>query len=284
MKDKVCIVTGATSGIGKEVARGLAGMGARVVVVGRNPEKSDEVAAEIRAGAGAGPVEIALGDLASLRATRTLAGELLERFPRIDVLVSNAGVYRLRRGVTEDGFEETFAVNHLAAFLLTNLLIDRLRASAPARVVVVASDAHVGQRLDFDDLQNERGYRSFRTYGRSKLANIMFTYSLARRLEGSGVTANCMHPGFVASNFGSGNRIPVRPVMLLLRPFALSPKQGADTAIWLASSPDLDGVSGGYFEKRTEHRSNQASLDVEAQERLWHVSAEMTGLESRGGS
>jgi NAD(P)-dependent dehydrogenase (short-subunit alcohol dehydrogenase family) len=191
----------------------------------------------------------------------------------------------VRRHTTVDGYEEMFAVNHLAPFLLTNLVLDRLKDSAPARIVTVASGAHNGFTLDFGDLQSERRYKSFEVYGRTKLANIMFTYALARRLEGSGVTINAHHPGFVASNFGSGNRLPVAPVMFLARPFVLSPAQGARTALWLASSQDVQGVNGKYFTNskipsraNREVRSNAFSYLDDAQERLWKESAAMVGL------
>jgi retinol dehydrogenase 12 len=279
---KVVVITGASDGIGKEAARGLAAQGAHLVMVVRNPAKGEAAAEEIRRMA-TGTIELVESDLASLASVRDVAATLLEKYPRIDVLLSNAGVYRLNRRVTGDGFEEMFAVNHLAPFLLTNLLLDRLRESAPARVVVVASDAHLGRSLDFDDLQTERDFKSMRTYGRAKLGNVMFTYALARRLDGSGVTANSLHPGFVATNLGSGNRIPVKPFMLLFRLTgrAISAKQGADTPIYLASSPDVEGVTGKYFEKRRVRSSSAQSQDVDAQERLWSVSAEMVGLPAR---
>ena len=279
MQGKIVVVTGASDGIGKEAARGLAAKGAHVVMVVRNPAKGEAAADEIRRTA-AGPVELVEGDLASLASVRDLAGALLDKYPRIDVLLSNAGCYRLSRQVTVDGFEEVFAVNHLAPFLLTNLLLDRLRESAPSRVVVVASDAHLGRSLDFDDLQSERSYKSMNVYGKSKLANVMFTYALARRLEGSGVTANSLHPGFVATNLGSGNRIPVKPFMFLFRLTgrAISVKQGADTPIYLASSPEVEGVSGEYFERRRPRVSSPQSLNTDDQERLWRMSAEMVRL------
>lgn len=279
VKGKVVVVTGASDGIGKEAARGLAEMGAHVVMVVRNPAKGEAAADDIRRTA-AGPVELVEGNLASLASVREVAGTLGDKYPRIDVLLSNAGCYRLNRQVTVDGFEETFAVNHLAPFLLTNLLLDRLRESAPARVVVVASDAHLGRSLDWNDLQNERAFKSMNVYGRSKLANVMFTYALARRLAGTGVTANSLHPGFVATNLGSGNRIPVKPFMFLFRLSgrAISVKQGADTPIYLASSPDVEGVTGEYFERRKPRISSPQSLNTDDQERLWRVSAEMVGL------
>lgn len=279
MDGKLVVVTGATAGIGKEAARGLAAMGARVVVVGRNPTKTEAVAKEIRANA-AGGVDVILADFASLASVRQLASTLAERYPRIDVLLSNAGVFRTRRAVTGDGFEEMFAVNHLAPFLLINLLRERLIASAPSRVVVVASTAHYGQSLDFDDLQAERSFRAMRVYGRSKLANVMFTYTLAGQLEGSGATANCLHPGFVASSLGSGNRIPVKPFMALFRLTgrAISVEAGADTPIYLSSSPDVEGVNGKYFDLRREKMTSPQSYNTDDQDRLWRMSTEMVGL------
>ncbi len=276
MGGKVCVVTGASSGIGLETARGLVGAGARVVMVGRNAEKTEAAAEDVRAGA-PGSADVVLGDLASLRSTRELAEAILDRYARIDVLVSNAGVYRLRRQVTSDGYEETFAVNHLAAFTLTNLLVDRVKRSAPSRIVVVASDAHYGVTLNFDDLHCLRAYKSMRVYSRSKLANVMFTYALARRIEGSGVTANCLHPGFVATSLGSGNRIPVRPFMALFRLTgrAIDVRSGADTPIYLASSPEVEGVHGKYFDRRREKMSSPPSYDEDAQERLWEVSEKL---------
>lgn len=277
MNGKLCVVTGATSGIGEEIARGLVRLGARAVIVARNPKKAAVLVAKL-AHESRGSVEVLEADLSSLERTRRVAGEILDRFPKIDVLVSNAGVYRMRRATTADGYEETFAVNHLAPFLLTNLLADRLRESAPARIVITASGAHQGARLDFGDLLLERTYSSWRAYSRSKLANIMFTYALARRLVGSGVTVNCFHPGFVSSSLGSGNGLPVRPFYVLLKPFTISPEKGADTAVWLASSPSVEGIDGKYFYKRRETRSNTASQDEDGQERLWKESAALVGL------
>jgi len=274
------VVTGATSGIGLEAARGLASMGAHVVMAGRNPDKAHAAADEVRATA-TGPVDVVLADFAALASVRRLAEEVSERYPRIDVVLSNAGVYRLRRQVTGDGYEEMFAVNHLAAFLFVNLLLDRLRDSAPSRVVMVASEAHYGATLDFDDLQSERGFRSMRVYGKSKLGNVMTAYALARRLEGSGVTANSLHPGFVATNLGSGNRIPVKPFMALFRLTgrAISVRDGADTPIYLASSPEVEGITGSYFDNRREKMSSPQSYDTDAQERLYAVSEALTGLQ-----
>jgi len=281
MEGKVCVVTGATSGIGLEAARGVAELGAHVVMIGRNPDKAEAAAGEVRATA-KGPVDVMLADFASLKDVGALAREVAERYPKIDVLLSNAGVYRVRRTVTGDGFEEMFAVNHLAAFVFVNSLLDRLRASAPSRLVIVASAAHYGATLDFDDLQSERRFRSMRVYSKSKLANVMTGYALARRLEGSGVTVNSLHPGFVATNLGSGNRIPVKPFMVLFRLTgrAISVKDGADTPIYLASSPEVEGVSGKYFDNREEKMSSPQSYDEDAQERLFMVSESLTGLRS----
>ncbi|HJT38133.1 MAG TPA: SDR family oxidoreductase [Actinomycetota bacterium] len=277
MKDKVVVITGATSGIGTETARALADIGARVVMINRNPQKAEAVADDLRRTA-TRKIDLVKGDMSSFASIREAANDILERYPRIDVFISNAGVFRARRHTTADGLEEVFGVNHLAPFLLTNLLLERLRASAPSRIVVVASEAHRGAVLDFDDLLLERRYGAWKSYSRSKLANIMFTYALARRLEGSDVTANCLHPGFVATRLGSGNKIPIRPVYILLRPFTKSPKQGAETSVYLASSPDVDGVSGKYFDNKRESRSSRVSLEEEPQELLWKMSADLTGI------
>ncbi|MGZ4241945.1 MAG: SDR family oxidoreductase [Actinomycetota bacterium] len=278
MDGRVCVITGGTSGIGKETARALAERGARVVLNNRNAEKAAAVAAEIARTATV-PVEMVHGDMSSCASIRAAAAGVLDRYPRIDVLINNAGVFRVRRHVTADGFEETFAVNHLAPFLLTNLLLARLKESAPSRVVIVASDAHRGAVLDFTDLLLEHRFGSWKAYSRSKLANVMFSYALARRLNGSGVTANSLHPGFVATRLGSGNKIPIVPVYVLLRPFTISPRAGAETSVFLASSPDVEGVTGNYFDKKKDVRSSRVSMDEEAQELLWKMSAELTGLD-----
>jgi NAD(P)-dependent dehydrogenase (short-subunit alcohol dehydrogenase family) len=277
MNGKIVVVTGATSGIGFESAKELAALGAHVIMVGRNPEKADAAAAEVRR-AGPGPVDVALADFASLAAVRGLAVDLSRRYHKIDVLLSNAGVYCVRRRVTGDGYEETFAVNHLASFVLLNGMLDLMKRSAPSRIVIVASDAHYGASLDFDNLQHTRGYRSMRVYQRSKLANVMSSYALARRLEGSGVTVNSLHPGFVATNLGSGNRIPVKPFMALFRLTgrAIDVKAGADTPVYLSSSPDVEGVTGKYFDQRRDKASSPQSYDEDAQERLWSVSETLT--------
>jgi retinol dehydrogenase-14 len=281
MTGKTVLVTGATSGIGEATAKGLAGMGAHVLLVARDEGRGAAVRDDIARHGGNGGAEALLADLSSQRQIRRLAREVEERVERLDVLVNNAGgIFRERR-LTDDGLEMTFALNHLGYFLLTELLLDKLVASAPARIVNVASAAGLRAYIDFDDLMGERGYSSWRAYGQSKLANIMFTYELARRLEASGVTANCMHPGFVHTNFGNTGSRVVRLGQNFVNPWRRSPEQGADTVIWLASSPDVEGVTGKYFANRREERTSSESYDEDKQRRLWAVSEELTGLHER---
>jgi NAD(P)-dependent dehydrogenase (short-subunit alcohol dehydrogenase family) len=275
MTGKTCVVTGTTSGIGKETAVALARAGARVAIVCRTPDRGERALAEIRQRSG-GDVLLFVADLASQRAIRTLAAQLTAALPRVDVLVNNAGLIIAERTLTEDGLETTFAVNHIAYFLLTRLLVPKLQASAPARVVNVASRAHHAATIHFDDLMGARGYDGWRAYGQSKLANIAFTYELARRLAGTGVTANCLHPGVVASNFGSAGPVMIRLGVKLGRPFMKSSVRGAATSIYLASSPEVDGVSGKYFVNRRPARSNDESYDTAVATRLWKVSEELT--------
>jgi len=278
MDGRVVVITGATSGIGTAAARALAGMGARVVIVARDAKRGAMTRADITGSTGNRDVEVALCDLASQREIRRLATELCDTLPRIDVLINNAGLTMAERRITEDGIETTLAVNHLAPFLLTNLLIDRLQSSAPARVVTVASDAHRGAVLDFDDLSAERGYSGWPAYCRSKLANILFNLELARRLQGTGVTANCLHPGVVATGLGRGGPLLIRVFQSVARPFLLHPDRGSETIVYLASSPDVKGASGGYYEKRRRVEPSAAARDRRTAERLWRVSEELTGL------
>lgn len=282
MEGRVCVITGATAGIGRFAAKGLARLGAHVVIACRSASRGEEVRAEILREVPDAKVDIAIGDLASQAAVRALAADLLARFPRIHVLVNNAGLVNLGRQVTEEGIEGVFAVNHLAPFLLTKLLEERLIESAPARVVNVASEAHRWKPLDFDDLQSERGYRTMIVYGRSKLCNILFTRDLARRLAGRGVTVNALHPGTVATQIGQNNGRWVGWLMkvLAITPFFKTPEQGADTIIYLASSPEVDGVTGEYFIDRKIKRPSRAACDEEAAARLYRVSAELTGVSS----
>lgn len=281
MNGKTCIITGSTDGFGKETAIGLARQGARVIMVGRNPAKTAAAVAEVKAASGNESIEFALADLSSQASIRTLAAELLERCPRIDVLVNNAGGIFKTRQETVDGLEMTFALDHLGYFLLTNLLLDRIKASAPARIVNVASAAHLFGRINFDDLQGRRRYSSWGAYGQAKLANILFTRELARRLAGTGVTVNCLHPGAVGSNFGSG-MFKQGPLAGLSRLFILTPAKGAETSIFLASSPAAHGVSGEYFAKRRVARSSPASRDLAVAQRLWTVSEALTAERSGG--
>jgi NAD(P)-dependent dehydrogenase (short-subunit alcohol dehydrogenase family) len=279
MHDKICLVTGATSGIGLVTAQALARQGASLIVVGRNPERGAATVSHIRQETGNSNVALMIADLSAQAQVRQLASEIQNRFVRLDVLINNAGALFARRQLSQDGIEMTFALNHLAYFLLTNLLLDLLKASGSARIVNVSSEAHRRARLDFADLQGERNYRGYRAYARSKLANILFTYELTRRLEGTGIVANALHPGFVATNFGRNNRSFTAGLFRILQLVAaISPEEGAQTIIYLASSPEVKGITGEYFVKQKAVRSSQVSYDRAAAERLWQVSAELTGL------
>lgn len=272
IRDKRCLVTGATSGIGRQTAVELARRGARVVVVARSASKGERTVNEIAATTGRADLELLLCDFASQRSIRTAAHVALERYPAIHVLVNNAAVLNMRRETTDDGLEAMFAVNHLGYFLFTTLLLDRLIASAPARIINVASDAHRFAAIDLDDLQSEKRYGGMRTYGQSKGCNIVFTRELARRLAGTGVTANAMHPGGVNTGLGANNGPWLRALQKLVTAFLKSPAEGADTVVYLATSPEVDGVSGEYFYKRRRHASTDQTRDDEVATRLWDVS------------
>ena len=279
MAGRTVLVTGATGGIGLATAAGLVGLGARVGIVGRDAARCAAAAERLR-GSG-GKVGVFVADLSSQREVRRLAEEVLTAYPRLDVLVNNVGGYWATRHTTVDRLERTFAVNHLAPFLLTNLLLDRLRTSAPARVVTVSSGAQSMGSIAFDDLQGEQDYSGQRAYNQSKLANVMFTFELARRLEGSGVTANALHPGVVRTNFGREDSQGWMRVMLpFLRPFLKSPERGAATPVYLASSPEVENVSGRYYANQKPRRSSTASYDAAAAARLWDVSATLVDLPS----
>src|SRR5579859_1862579 len=272
MAGKVCVVTGASQGIGRETALGLARQGATVVAVARNAERGNAAVSYVKSGSNNDAVHLALADLSTQAALRDLARDLQREYPRIHVLVNNAGAINTERTVTVDGIETTWAVNHLAYFLLTNLLLPTLQESAPARIVNVSSAAHKGGSINFDDLQFERGYSAWRAYNQSKLANIMFTYELARHLPAGQVTANALHPGTVTTGFGKNNPGWLNWGLRLASPFLTKPDKGAETPIYLASSSEVEGVTGKYFEKCKEVRSSPRSYDEQAAGRLWQIS------------
>ncbi|HVA12031.1 MAG TPA: SDR family oxidoreductase [Stellaceae bacterium] len=279
MNGKTCIITGATDGIGLEAAARLGALGARLVLVGRNRAKGEAALATLHQRVPGITVEMHYADLSRRDEVLRLAGELLAAAPRIDVLLNNAGGFFARRTLTEDGLEHTFALNHMGYFRLTALLRERLVASAPARIVNVASEAHRGARLDFDDLQNAKGYRGWKAYQRSKLANILFTRALARRLVGTGVTANCLHPGFVATGFGDNNSGLWRwAIAAAKRVMAIPVERGAETPVYLASSPEIDGVTAKYFDQCRERAPDAPAQDEAAAERLWAASEKLAGL------
>jgi len=283
MKDKTVVVTGGNNGIGLETAVGLARLGAHVVITARNQAKGDAALADVKKRSASDNVELMLADFASLESIRGFAEKFKADHDRLDVLVNNAGGINTSRSETLDGFETTFGVNHLGYFLVTNLLLDMLKASAPARVVSVSSGAHLRAKgIDFDDLNAEQSYSGMGVYGKSKLANVLFTYELARRLDGTGVTANCLHPGVVRSGFGQNNggliSLVFKSAYTLMTPFTKSNAQGAETSIHLASSPEVEGVTGRYFADSKETPSSAASHDEEAARRLWEISEQMTGL------
>lgn len=280
MSQKVFLVTGATAGIGLVTARELARTGATVVGVGRHPEKSAAVAKQIREQTGNPNVEFLLADLSAQKQVRALAQTFRERYARLDVLINNAGAVYLNRQESADGLELTLALNHLNYFLLTHLLLDLLKASAPARIVNVSSRAHLRTPgLNFDDLQNRRGYFGMNVYGQSKLCNVLFTNELARRLAGTNVTANALHPGLVATDFFTNNGFLGQLARPILNLIAMRPEDGAKTSLYLATSPEVEGVTGKYFDDhQREVPASKASYDRAAQLRLWQVSEQLTGL------
>jgi NAD(P)-dependent dehydrogenase (short-subunit alcohol dehydrogenase family) len=277
MDGRTVLVTGGTGGIGKATAVGLAAMGARVAITGRDRGRAEAAASDIRA-TGGPPVAVFIADMSEPTEVRRLAAEVLVALPRIDVLVNNVGGFWNSRHVTADGLERTFALNHLAPFLLTHLLADRLVASAPARVVTVSSDAQRLGRIDFDNLQGERSWSGQRAYNQSKLADVLFTYELARRLRGTGVTATVLHPGIVRSGFGAEDPGRIQRVITPFMGLLKSPEQGARTSIHVASSPDVEGVTGQYFVNGKARRSSRRSYDEAAGRRLWEVSSRLVGL------
>ncbi len=279
MAGKFVLVTGGTGGIGKATAMGLAALGARVGITGRDQARAESAAADVGAAPGSAGVDAFAADMSAQAGVRHLAAQVAGSYPRLDVLVNNVGGFWAHRHLTADGLERTFALNHLAPFLLTSLLLDRLIASAPARIVTVSSGAHAGGRIDFGDLQGERDYSGQRAYSQSKLASVMFTYELARRLEGTGVTATVCHPGVVRTGFGAEDQAAHMAGMLrVARLFMKSPAQGALTPVYLASSPEVEGVTGRYYANRKPTTSSKASYDTAAAARLWQVSAALTGM------
>jgi NAD(P)-dependent dehydrogenase (short-subunit alcohol dehydrogenase family) len=278
MQGKTIVITGATSGIGEVAALQLAQQGARIVAIARERDRGEETLRRLRGAAPAQDHVVHYADLSRLSEMKRVSTLIAEREQRIDVLINNAGALFTKRELTEDGLERTFATNHMAYFVVTNLLSDRLRAAPDSRVVCTASDAHKGAKLNFDDLQSERGFSGFGMYGRSKLMNILFTRELARRLAGTGVTANCLHPGFVATRFGDAGSGLMAQVIRVAKKFALSPQEGAQTLIYLASSPGVAGVTGQYFYKcKPAVPTKEAQNEADAR-RLWDISAKLSGV------
>lgn len=282
MTGKTVLITGGTSGIGRAASIGLASLGARVGITGRDRARADRAAAEIAHESGNPAIDVFVADMSSQSQVRRLAAEVLDAYPHLDVLINNVGGFWAHRHVTADGLEHTFALNHLAPFLLTSLLLDRLVASAPARIVTVSSGAQSLGSIDFDDLMGEHKYSGQRAYNQSKLANVMFTYELARRLAGTGVTATVLHPGVTSTGFGAEDTARGwGPLIAVMRRFMQSPERGADTSIYLASSAEAEGVSGRYFTGRTPKKSHATSYDAATVARLWRVSADLVATPPR---
>ena len=279
MTGKVCVVTGANSGIGKAICHGLARMGATTVMACRHKERGENALLDIRGETGGATLELMDLDLARFASVRGFAEAFHEKYDRLDVLINNAAIVPTRRIVTEDGNELQFQVNHLAPFLLTHLLLDRLKASAPARIVNVSSTVHHNARINFDDIQGEQRYSGLRAYGQSKLANVLFTKELARRLDGTGVTANALHPGGVRTRIFRHAPLFVKPIFILGGIVMVSPQKGADTALYLAASPEVQNITGKYFVKQKEKRVSKEADDPEIARRLWDLSAKLTGVD-----
>jgi retinol dehydrogenase-14 len=279
MTGKTVLITGGTGGIGRAAAIGLASMGARVGITGRDQARAELAAEAISRESGNPAVDVFVADMSSQAEIHRLADEVLSAYPRLDVLLNNVGGFWAHRHVTADGLEHTFALNHLAPFLLTNLLLERLTASAPARIVTVSSGAHAMGKIDFDDLLGEAKYSGQQAYNQSKLANVMFTYELARRLEGTGVSATALHPGLTSTAFGAEDAARgMAPIIGALRLFMRSPERGAETSVYLASSPEAQDVTGRYFANRKPRKSHESSYDSGTSARLWQVSADLVGL------
>jgi len=277
MEGKICMVTGANSGIGKETAKALSEMNATVVMVCRDKERGEKAREDIINQTGNKNIDLILCDLSSQEQIRKLVTEFKEKYQNLHVLINNAGVMLKKRVISIDGIEMNFAVNHLAPFLLTNLLLDVIKKSAPSRIVIVSSAAHRMAKMDFDDLQSEKKkYRLFRVYGVSKLAVMLFTYELSRKLDGTGVTVNALHPGLVNTNLG---RDQSKFSQGFGKAFFKSPEKGAETSIYLASTPDVEGITGKYWIKKEQHKSSEGSYNLEYAEKLWKICVEMTKLD-----
>jgi len=279
MENKIILITGANSGIGKSTATALSEMGAHVVMAVRDPEKGEIARQEIIRISKNNQVDVMECDLASLKSIRDFAEAFKARYTRLDVLVNNAGIFTEKRMETEDRFEYQIGVNHLGPFLLTQLLLGMLKESSPSRIINIASAAHFGGRINFDDLQQQRKYSGWKSYAQSKLANVLYTYELARRLSGTGITANCLHPGFVNTRFAFNRKSEKpNPIMRLMKPFTIQPDEGAETTVYLAASPEVEGVTGKYFVKRKEKSSSKSSYDLLVAEKLWNISNVLTGV------
>jgi len=278
MTGKVCLITGANSGIGKATALGIASLNATIVMVARDKDKGEAAQLEVRTRSGNKDVDLMVADLSSQDSVRELAHDFKSRYKRLNVLVNNAGIFLPKRIVTVDGLEATFATNHLGHFLLTNLLLDLLKASSPSRIINLTSSAHRGTEIDFEDLQGEKRYSGYHAYSQSKLANVLFTYQLAKMLNGTGVTANCLHPGVVRTGFGKDQGGLMNILVRISSPFMMSPEKAAKAAIYLASSPEVESVNGKHFSKSREEKSSDQSYDAASAEKLWSVSAELAKL------
>src|SRR2546427_4600136 len=278
MKDKVVMVTGANSGIGKAASIALAEKGATVVMVARNKERGEAARSEIVRKSGNNSIDLLLADLSSLESVRQLVAEFRKKYSKFHVLINNAGLFNQRRRVTADGYENTFATNYLAPFLLTNLQLDLLKVSAPSRIINVSSVGHYNGHINFDDLNLETDYGGWKSYGQSKLALVLFTHELAKKLQGTGVTVNAVHPGTVATNIWTRPLGPAGFIMALPKLFMASPKRGAETIVYLASSDDARDLNGEYLEKLKVKKSSDESYDEQVAQRLWDISAKLTHL------
>lgn len=276
--EKTCLITGSTSGIGKETARSLAKRGYRIILHGRDPEKGEKAAKELRSETGSESIDLLLYDLSDFGEVRKLAEKIRESYQNLNVLINNAGIWLSKRRLNGNGIEMTFVVNHLSHFLLTNLLLDRIAKSDHARIVNVSSEVHQNASIDYEDLTGEEGPSGYEAYKQSKLANVLFTFELADRVEGEGIDVNCFHPGAVRSELGRDHRF--LKYLWKWFPFFRGPKEGAETAIYLATSPDVNGVSGKYFVDREESDPSPKAYEENLRQKLWNESVKLTGLES----